>query len=78
LRLVLREGMELVAVGAACGVMLAIAVARPLGRFIYGAGTEPWTYAALTIALATVAFVASWIPARRAARVDPTVSLRAQ
>ncbi|MCA1817263.1 MAG: ABC transporter permease [Acidobacteria bacterium] len=77
LRLVLREGMTLVAVGVAVGLVAALAATRLLAGFLYGVSTtDPAAFAAVAALLALVALVASLIPARRAARIDPMVALR--
>jgi ABC-type lipoprotein release transport system permease subunit len=50
-----------------------------LSGFLYGvSGVDPLTYAEITTLLACVALIASWVPARRAARVDPLKALRAE
>ncbi|MCA1591405.1 MAG: ABC transporter permease [Acidobacteria bacterium] len=77
LGLVLREGMTLVGIGVVLGVAVAFAATRMLAGFLYGVSTsDPATFAGVTVALAATALVASFIPARRAARVDPAISLR--
>jgi predicted permease len=77
LRRVMAESAALTAVGIALGVPGAMWVSRGIGSFLYGlSATDPWTYAMVTLVLAGVALSASWIPARRAARVDPMVALR--
>jgi predicted permease len=79
LKLVLREGMGLVAVGLALGLMIAMIVTRSLASFLYGISTTDWvTFAAISLMLAVVAFVACYVPARRATRVDPLVALRCE
>jgi predicted permease len=76
-RLVIGQGMVMVGVGAVIGLVLAFAGARPLGSFLYG--IRPWdpsTFLGITLLLVGVAFVATMVPAMRAARLDPTVALR--
>lgn len=78
-RSVVRRGLTLLALGVAGGFVL-FAVAAPLLRgFLYGVtATDPLTLGAATIVLVATAALASWLPASRAARVDPTVALRAE
>jgi putative ABC transport system permease protein len=76
---VVREGLVLAAVGIAAGLVGALAVARVLSRFLFGvSATDPATFAAVSIVMLTVSFLASYIPSRRALRVDPIVALRAE
>ena len=78
LRLVLGRSLRLLAVGVALGLAGAVAVTRLLASLLYGvAPTDPLTLAAVTALLVAVGLVASWLPARRAARVDPVRTLRA-
>ena len=77
LRLVVREGMALAAIGAAIGLAGAFALTRLLGGLLYQVqATDPAIFAAVPCLFATVAFMASYIPARRATRVDPMIALR--
>ena len=65
--------------GVGLGVIAALVLTRALGGLVYGVGvTDPATYAALAMLLVTVVLLASWLPARRAARVDPAVVLRGE
>jgi predicted permease len=75
--LVLRQGLGMAAIGLTAGVAASLAAMRYLRSLLYGMSErDPWIYAA-AIALALGAAVAAcWIPARRAARVDPAVALR--
>ena len=76
-RLVLRQSITLVAAGLAIGLPLAWGATRLLGSLPLGVvGAEPVTFAGSAALLALVALLASWMPARRAARVDPMVALR--
>ena len=76
-RLVVTEGMTLVAVGVLTGFVLAAAVTRPLGAYLYGLdGFDPITFASVAAILAGTALVANYLPARRAARVDPLKAIR--
>jgi putative ABC transport system permease protein len=76
--LVLGQGARLVLAGLAAGVLAALGLARALSGFLYGVGAaDPVTFAAASGLLLATALVAGWVPARRAARTDPTVALRA-
>ena len=77
LRLVVGEGMLLVAVGAALGIGGGLALTRLMKTLLFGVKpTDPLTFAAAVVFLVVVALVASYLPARRATRVDPMVALR--
>ena len=77
--LVLRKSMRLVAVGVALGFGLALLAGRAIEAFLGGASsTDPIALLAGPLALAASAFVASYLPARRAARVAPTEALRSE
>lgn len=79
LRHVVRQGMVLVGVGLGVGLVGAWGVSRVLSSLLYGvSATDPATYALTAAVLALVALTASWIPARRAARVDPVEALRSE
>jgi ABC-type antimicrobial peptide transport system permease subunit len=76
--MVTRQGLVLSGVGIAIGLALVVVVARFLRSFLYEvAPTDPATLAGAAGTLIVFALLASWIPARRAARVDPTEALRA-
>ena len=65
------------AAGAGLGFALALALTRVLAHLLFGvAATDPVTFGAVPLVLAGIALLASWLPARRAARVDPLVALR--
>lgn len=77
-RMFLRHGLGLTAVGIALGVGVALALTRVMSAFLFGVGpTDPITYGAVSAGLAAIALLATYIPARRAARVNPIVALRA-
>ncbi|HVE79926.1 MAG TPA: ABC transporter permease [Gemmatimonadaceae bacterium] len=77
LRMVLAEGVLLAGVGVAMGLVAALWTTRLLGSLLFGVSpTDPVTFAAVTLTLAAVAAIASWLPARRATRVDPVVAMR--
>jgi putative ABC transport system permease protein len=79
LRLVLGHGLVLIAVGVVAGAAGALALGRLLSGLLFGiAPADPATYAGVTLLLATVALLASLVPALRAARVDPLVALRSE
>jgi putative ABC transport system permease protein len=77
LRLVLGTGLSTVAVGIGVGLCAAFALTRLLRSLLYGVqATDPTSIFAAATALAIVAVVAHWLPARRALRVDPAIALR--
>jgi putative ABC transport system permease protein len=77
LRLIVTEGMKPALIGLVLGVVGALALGKVLASFIYGiAAYDPLTFAAVAALLATVALMASIIPAFRAARIEPTRALR--
>jgi predicted permease len=76
-RLILRESGSLTISGMIAGLILAALAARVVANAMYGVSPlDPLTYGAVGIVLAAVGFTASYIPARRAAKVDPMVALR--
>jgi predicted permease len=77
LRLVLGQGMRLTAIGVGLGLAAAFAFSRFIASLLLGVGPDdPLTFAGVTLVLTGVSALACWIPARRAARVDPIVALR--
>ncbi len=76
-RLVLARGARLVAMGLVIGLTGALAATRGIEKLLYGVqATDALTFAAVAAVLALVALVACWLPARRATRVDPAITLR--
>jgi len=74
---VLRQGMTLVLAGVAAGVALALLAGRGLSRFLYGvSGADPVSIGGASLVLMAIAFLACYLPARSASRVDPLVALR--
>jgi putative ABC transport system permease protein len=77
LKLVLREGLILVASGSVIGLLACYWLSRLVASQLYGVSPyDPATLVSVAVLLATVAFLASYIPARRATKVDPLVALR--
>jgi ABC-type antimicrobial peptide transport system permease subunit len=76
---VVREGLLLAASGLAMGIAGSVVTTRLLETFLYDVhGTDPITYTVVAALLIGVALVATYIPSRRAARVDPITALRAE
>ena len=77
LGLVVGHGMRVAAIGVAAGLVGAFLASSLLQRLLYGTSpTDPATFAGVAVLLLSVAFLASYLPARRAARLDPVVALR--
>ncbi len=77
-RLVVRQGMKVAAAGASAGLVAAFLLTRLMAGLLYGVrASDPATYLAVALLLLSIAWAASFIPARRAARIDPMKALRA-
>jgi ABC-type antimicrobial peptide transport system permease subunit len=77
LRLVVGEGARLAALGVGVGLVASLGASRAVARLLYGVSpTDPLTFAGTAALLGGVALLACWVPARRAARVDPVRALR--
>ncbi|HEY5030203.1 MAG TPA: FtsX-like permease family protein, partial [Candidatus Angelobacter sp.] len=75
--MVLLQGVRLAGLGIAIGLVVAFVVSRLIANFLYGVNaSDPLTFVSVTLTLMAVALLACYIPARRAARVDPIVALR--
>jgi putative ABC transport system permease protein len=78
-RLVIGQGMLLVGVGVLFGLLAARLLTRVLGDLLFGVKpSDPATFALIALVLAGAALLACWLPARRAARVDPLIALRCE
>jgi putative ABC transport system permease protein len=76
-RIVIRDGMALVGLGTLLGLLGALLTSRLVAGLLFGiAAIDPLTYLSVPMLLALVAWVACWLPALRASRVDPVVALR--
>jgi putative ABC transport system permease protein len=77
LKMVLGQGMKLSLAGIAAGLVIAIALTRVASSLLYGVSpTDPPTFLVISLIIVAVAFVACYVPARRATRVDPCIALR--
>ena len=78
MRIVVARGLSLTAIGLGIGVGFAWAATRTIQNLLYGVtAADPWTFGAVVALLGVIALAACYVPARRAARVDPIVVLRA-
>jgi putative ABC transport system permease protein len=79
IRLILKHGFTLALIGVGVGLLASLALTRLMKSFLFGVGaTDPLTFAAVAALLVFVALLASYIPARRAAKVDPMIALRCE
>jgi putative ABC transport system permease protein len=77
LKLITSQGLKMAAVGLVIGLVLSLALARVLSSVLIGiSGYDVTTFVLVSVLLTAVTFVASYLPARRATRVDPLVALR--
>ena len=77
LSFVVGQGLKLAVIGSAIGLVGALTTTRLVLRLLYGISPiDPVTFAGVSVLLAVVAMLASWLPARRAAKVDPMEALR--
>lgn len=77
LRLIIRQGLRLSAAGIAIGFVTAVGLTRVMESMLVGiTATDPGTFSIMILFFFLVAAIACWIPARRAAALDPTVALR--
>jgi putative ABC transport system permease protein len=75
--MIVRQGMVLAVAGVVIGLAFSFGLARFIATFLFGVGKwDPFVFAAVPAVLTFVAFVAVWLPARRASRVDPIIALR--
>jgi predicted permease len=78
-KLILKQGMFLAAIGSVCGLIIALGGARMMKSLLYGVSTsDPITFTFVALLLFGIAFLACWVPARRASRVEPMIALRAE
>jgi putative ABC transport system permease protein len=77
LRLLLKQGMKLASVGLTIGLLASLALTRLIEGLLFGvSASDPLTFVVVALLLTLVALLACWIPARRAAKVDPMIALR--
>jgi len=75
--IIVRQTLVLLALGAAVGIVLALAAVQTASSLLFGLEpNDPLTFAGATVLLVAIALIASFLPARRASRVDPMVALR--
>jgi ABC-type antimicrobial peptide transport system permease subunit len=78
-RLVTRDGLRLVAIGLGLGLLLSLGITRVLTSLLYGVSpTDATVFLAVPVLVLAVSLLAFWLPAHRAARIDPAVTLRAE
>jgi len=79
MKMVVRQGMALAMVGVAIGLIASYALTRLMKTLLFGvSATDPLTFAVMALSLGLIALLACWIPARRAAKVDPMIALRCE
>jgi putative ABC transport system permease protein len=79
LKMILRQGMLVVGIGLIIGLAAAFALMRLIRSLLFGVGeNDPLTFVVITVVLLLVALLACYIPARRAAKLDPLIALRSE
>ncbi len=77
--LVVKQAMRLALVGSACGLLAAFVLTRTMSKLLYGVrSTDPLTFVAVMLLVSGIALLASYLPARRATRIDPVTALRCE
>ncbi len=77
--MVVRQGLVLTGIGMGVGLMAAALLSQVMASILFGvSATDPVTYGAVALSLVGVSLLASWIPARRAAGVNPSTALRSE
>jgi putative ABC transport system permease protein len=77
IRLIVGQGLLLALIGIGIGLVLSFALTRIIRGFLFGiSASDPLTFVAIPLLLTLTALIASWIPARRATKIDPLVALR--
>jgi ABC-type antimicrobial peptide transport system permease subunit len=78
-KMVVGQGMALAIVGVVIGLGAAFGLSRLISSFLFGVkARDPLAFSAVPLVLALVAFIAVWLPARRASKVDPIIALRVE
>jgi ABC-type antimicrobial peptide transport system permease subunit len=78
-QMILRQGSVLIGAGLGVGLVVALATARLIKEFLYQVPTlDVWTYVAVAVTLAVIGLIAAFLPARRAAMIEPMEALRTE
>jgi putative ABC transport system permease protein len=79
IKMILAQGMKLALIGIAAGLVVAFALTRLMSSLLYGvSATDPFTFVGVSLFLALVALIATYLPARSATSVDPAIALRVE
>jgi putative ABC transport system permease protein len=77
LSLIIKQGLQLILLGLAIGLLVAVALMKIISGLLFGVTTkDPFTFVAVAVVLTFIALLACYVPARRATRVDPLEALR--
>jgi ABC-type lipoprotein release transport system permease subunit len=77
--MIVNQGLKMVLIGVSLGIVLAFATTRLMERLLYEVKpTDPLTFAGVAFLLVGIALLACWLPARRAAKIDPMEALRCE
>jgi ABC-type antimicrobial peptide transport system permease subunit len=76
MRMLFRDTIKVGGIGLVAGLLLAIVIARGLAGMVYGVAIDSWLFTSMAAPLVLALMLATWLPARRAAVMEPTVALR--